>query len=99
MSCPQSPRKHFRWHSWKRILHYPAMLSDGAGGCWAGHLVGHCTQCGVLKDLGIWAAGEDLRMKDGKAWQYMRDARDSEMEEIRIRSNHRPVAELADALA
>jgi hypothetical protein len=65
-------------HRWKSILWYPPMLSDGAGDCWAGHLISECQTCGLKQSAGIYAA-EDLG--GGKVWGRMRSANAEELKE------------------
>ena len=83
MACPNSPRRHFRFHKWKKVAHYPSEVSDGAGGYWACHLVYHCSQCGAVEDGGIWAASENMHVNGGKSWAIMRSGRQDELEKAR----------------
>ena len=66
------------FHKWNEVVHYPPALSDGAGGCWAGHVVETCEDCGAKHSCGIWAASETIK---GKSWSFMRNANSDELKE------------------
>lgn len=70
MLCPKRTSVWFPFHRWdKGVIHYPPMLSDGAGGCWCGELIETCIQCGKEHSRGVYARDEENR------WSWMGPAR------------------------
>lgn len=85
--CPKDQRK-LRWwpfHDWVNTMYYPAGLGDGAGGCWAGHIIWECTVCHQKSSAGIWAA-EETEGRGGKIWSWMRLAYPDELAEHGIQA-------------
>ena len=80
MNC-QTPWIGWLLHEWKYIMYFPPLLTDGAGGCWAGHRVKVCRTCGKHISLGIYAAEDTY---DGKFWSRVRAARLTELEDLDI---------------
>lgn len=73
MFCPKRKSNWFPFHQWdKGILHYPPLLSDGAGGCWAGEMIYTCALCGAKHYDGVYARDEEGR------WMFMRPSREEE---------------------